>query len=490
MEGKVIMKLEGVMAEVIRKIDPKQYEKHTVYEQGKPVIYVILLKALYGTLQAALLFWENLSSQLQEWGFEINPYDFCVANKTIDKKQCTIVWHVDDLKISHKDPRVVTTILNLLDARYGQEIVGGERAALTINRGKIHEYLGMTLDYSTPGAVKIDMTAYVDKVLEEAPTSMDGKASTPADKNLFEVREDIPALETEDADFFHAMVAKLLFLCKRGRPDLQTAIAFLCTRVQVPTVDDQLKLSRVIKYLRKTRDLVLTLRADNINIIKWWVDAAFAVHKDMRSHTGGVMSMGAGAVYSSSQKQKMNTKSSTEAELVGANDVLPQVLWTQYFLEAQGYGTDNILYQDNQSTMKLEENGKASSGKRTRHINIRYFFITDRIAKKEVAVQYCPTLQMVADYFTKPLQGALFYKFRDQILGLAPMETIHGNQRSVLKSNPASVRSQQSMSEGLARSDVRKRLKVAPSQRTWAEVVRLSAKPASNGMSRMQRLAA
>ena len=76
---------------------------------------MILLKALYGTLQAALLFWENLSSQLKEWGFKLNPHDFCVANKTVNHKQCTIVWHVDDLKISHEDPRVVTTILNLLD---------------------------------------------------------------------------------------------------------------------------------------------------------------------------------------------------------------------------------------------------------------------------------------------------------------------------------------------------------------------------------------
>jgi hypothetical protein len=169
------------------------------------------------------------------------------------------------------------------------------------------------------------------------------------------VRDDIAALNTNDAEFLHAMVAKLLFLCKRGRPDLQTAIAFLCTRVQAPTVDDQHKLSCVIKYLRKSRQMVLTLCADNINIVKWWVDATLAVHKDMHIHTGGVMSMGEGAVYSSSQKQKINTKSSTpEAELVGANDVLPQVLWTRYFLEGQGYGTDNVLYQDNQSTMKLE----------------------------------------------------------------------------------------------------------------------------------------
>jgi hypothetical protein len=229
MEGKVIMKLEGVMAEIIRKINPEQYEKHTVYERGKPVIYVVLLKALYGTLQAALLFWENLSSQLQEWGFEINSYDFCVANKMIDQKQCTIVWHLDDLKISHQDPQVVTNILDLLDKRYGQEIVGGVRAALSINRGKIHDYLGMTLDYSVPGTVKIDMTDYVEKVLDKAPSYMDGTATTPADKNLFEVRDNVEALKTDDAEFLHAMVAKLLFLCKRGRPNLQTAIAFLCS---------------------------------------------------------------------------------------------------------------------------------------------------------------------------------------------------------------------------------------------------------------------
>jgi hypothetical protein len=83
--------------------------------------------------------------------------------------------------------------------------------------------------------------------------------------------------------------------------------------------------------------------------------------------------------------------------------------------------------------MKLKQNGKASSRKRTRHINIRYSFIKNRIAKKQVAIQYCPTKQMVVDYFTKPLQGALFYKFRDQILGLAPMETIHGDQKECVR---------------------------------------------------------
>ena len=125
MKGKVVMKLEGVMAEAILKIDPKLYTKYIAKENGKDVIYVILQKALYGTLQAALLFWQNLSTQLKEWGFVINPYDFCVANKIINGKQCTIVWHVDDLKISHMDPKVTTTIVTSSTPNMGRKLLLG-----------------------------------------------------------------------------------------------------------------------------------------------------------------------------------------------------------------------------------------------------------------------------------------------------------------------------------------------------------------------------
>jgi hypothetical protein len=161
MKGRVVMKLEGVMAEAILKIDPKQYTKYVVKENGKDVIYVILAKALYGTLQAALLFWQNLSTQLEKWGLKINPYDFCVANKTINSKQCTIVWHVDDLKVSHVDPKVVTTVLESLDAQYGQERVGDKCTPVTTNQGKAHDYLGMTLNYAKASFVKIDMTGRI-----------------------------------------------------------------------------------------------------------------------------------------------------------------------------------------------------------------------------------------------------------------------------------------------------------------------------------------
>ena len=126
---------------------------------------------------------------------------------------------------------------------------------------------------------------------------------------------------------------------------------------------------------------------------------------------------------SKSSKQKLNTKSSTEAEVVGASDYVPNSIWAAHFLEHQGYVLKrSIFHQDNQSAMLLEKNGKASSSKRTKHINIRYYFVTDRIKQRELTVEWCPTGDMVANFMTKPLQGALFRKFRDQIMGVVPAQ--------------------------------------------------------------------
>jgi len=119
--------------------------------------------------------------------------------------------------------------------------------------------------------------------------------------------------------------------------------------------------------------------------MKWWINASFAVHQDMHSHTGATMSLGKGGIYSSSTRQKINTKSSTEAELVGVSDALNMVIWTKNFLSDQGFQvTDNVVYQDNHSAILLKANGRAPSGWCTQHINIRYFFVTDRIKQGDL----------------------------------------------------------------------------------------------------------
>jgi Reverse transcriptase (RNA-dependent DNA polymerase) len=232
------MRLEGHMAEMLVKLDPQIYRKHIHMKGDKPILYVELKKALYGTMQAAFLFWKLLSKCLQDWGFVINPYDWCVANKQIDGSQCTILWHVDDLKISHENPQVVDNIIKLIENKFGKE------APLTIKRGLCHEYLGMTIDYSAKGKVKVFMSQYIQELLTGLPDDMDGEAKTPASPHLFTINLLNPEkLGEDDAAMFHHHVAKLLFLCKRARPDIQTAVAFLCTRVQSPDMDDYKKLA-------------------------------------------------------------------------------------------------------------------------------------------------------------------------------------------------------------------------------------------------------
>jgi hypothetical protein len=152
-------------------------------------------------------------------------------------------------------------------------------------------------------------------------------------------------------------------------------------------------------------------------------------HPDMKSHTGGAMSMGTGGLLCKSTKQKLNSKSSTEAELVGASDYLSNTIWSKLFLEAQGYGiTTNIFEQDNISAIHLEKNGRSSAGKQSRHIDIRYFVMKDRITSENIMVRHCLTEEMLADFFlTKPLQGNLFRKFRTVLMGYQNINTLQSS---------------------------------------------------------------
>jgi hypothetical protein len=132
--------------------------------------------------------------------------------------------------------------------------------------------------------------------------------------------------------------------------------------------------------------------------------------------------MGKGAIASSSRKQKINTKSSTETELVTVDDKIGDILWMRYFLESQGYTIEeNILYQDNMSTLSLEKNGRISGSGRTKHIKAKYYLVKDKYESNEIDLKYCPTERMWADVLTKPLQGHKFREMRSFLMN-CPLE--------------------------------------------------------------------
>jgi hypothetical protein len=156
--------------------------------------------------------------------------------------------------------------------------------------------------------------------------------------------------------------------------------------------------------LRGMKLMCLTLENDGLWTIEWWVDASFAVHEDMRGHAGGAMTLGKGSVHSSPVQQKLNTKSSTEEELVGVDDMMPMVLWTRQFREGQGCDIEELCirttgvqscWRTTASSLAPNQPGIWTSG---------CFFVTDRIKAKQLTMEHCPTGDMRAHPFTEPLQ--------------------------------------------------------------------------------------
>ena len=410
-----LLKFTGESVDIMCRMNSKYKECVTV-ESGKKTLYVQLLKALYGCVVSALLWYELFSGHLKEMGFEINPYDSCIANKQINGKQCTIAWYVDDMKISHVDKEVVSQIIQDLEKKFGK---------MSVTRGCKHKLLGMNLNFKSNRTVTIQMKDYLRESIDESGLNITHEAATPAKGNLFDVEINSTPLEGEEFEAFQSVVAKLLYVAIRARLDMLLPVAFLCTRVTKSTKQDQQKLKRVLEYVKGSIDLEYTLGAESLNRVQSWVDASYAVHPDMKSQTGGVTSFGIGGFMGKSTKQKLNTKSSTEAELVGASDYLPNTIWLKLFMESQGYRMNETVFeQDNESAIRMEENGRMSAGQKSRHINIRYFWIKDQTKELGIDIRHCPTLSMLADFFTKPLNGGLFRKFRDVILGYKPVSSL------------------------------------------------------------------
>ncbi len=216
-------------------------------------------------MKSALLFYRKLVADLRLIGYVLNPYDPCVSNKMINGQQMTICWHIDDLFHGYKDHKVVSDTISWLQNRYETP-----DKPLQATCGPAHDYLGMNIDFSTPGNISNDMIPYLNKVITEFPEKITGVASTPAADHLFQIHPPTKSriLPESQAIAYHHTTAQFLFL-SWVRHNIQNAVAFLTTWVKVPDEDDWGKLKCVLKYLNGTRNLKLTLLADSLSILHW-----------------------------------------------------------------------------------------------------------------------------------------------------------------------------------------------------------------------------
>ena len=376
------------------------------YVTAEGTLYCRLLKALYGCVQASKLWYNKLTAFLRSLGYEHSPTDPCVLRKIVDGKVYLLTIYVDDILV-FADENEVTRI---------KEAFVKEYQWITMEVSDAHSYLGMQI-MLRDGAAVIDMTNFAEKLLLNCGEENLREFTSPAGKDLFNVNEQAVALTEQERKKFHTNVAKLLYLTKRARPDVLTAVGFLCTRVTRATVQDKLKLRRVLGYLKRTKKKTLHLKIGDLKLLKMFVDAAFATHPDAKSQTGVAVFMGEALLFAASRKQKCVSKSPTDSELIALSD---NTQFAELFAEFLAFIMNTkyikpLIYEDCTAVISLVTEGRGVV--RTKHLRVRMELVKQALQDNRIIIEYINTKQMLADGLTKALEGEDFIVFAESMLG-------------------------------------------------------------------------
>jgi hypothetical protein len=194
-------------------------------------------------------------------------------------------------------------------------------------------------------------------------------------------------------------------LAERTTPEILLPISFLSSQVNDVREEDIEDLDRVFRYLNGNRDHAIQYRTGAKVEISAYIDASHASDEGFKGRTGTVLMCGGSMVGAWSTRQAINTKSSSETELVGLTEDCTWALWARNWLRGQGYRPKAVrIYQDNLAVQDILKQGP-SAEMRTRHLSIRYHFVGKLIKRDGVIIEYCPTEDMVADLLTKPIVG-------------------------------------------------------------------------------------
>ena len=404
----IIMIISKYLTEILVKNMPELKE---YVDQKSGTMWVQILKAMYGLVQSAALWFEVLSKFLKSVGFVPNPEDECVLVKNDNGKSVVIVLYVDDILVLVDDREKIDWLHKILEDEY---------ETVELDKGDSFTYLGMVISKEKNGMTTVNMGGYTTNIVNDYEVFYKVKeVTTPATQDLFHVGDENKPLNEGEAKVFHTFVARLLYLCKRARPDIQLAVLYLCTRVKGPNVSDKRKLDRVIGFLKRTQNRKRRIcGSGDASRLKGYIDSAFSSHDDGSGHTGMVVMWGDTCVMTVCKKQKIATKDSTEAELVGMSDSFAKLEWAHDFIVALGEKLrEPIIYQDNMSAITLVL-AVPTRRLRTKHLTARNACLHESIVKRnEASLEHKGTKLMVADTFTKPLVGEGFHLLMAVVMG-------------------------------------------------------------------------
>ena len=392
--------LDPTMTEIMLDMFPEL--KKFVTPRGSLIMK--LKKYVYGLKQASHKFFKHMEKFFLDLGFVATKCDSCVFVRRFEAGditgslggQITCAIHVDDIFSVSDDQPMMDWMRGKLLKSLGVVCEPGNPDKLS--------FLGMTVEFDRAlSEARISMLGYTESLLERFGGDLK-MADTPATAGLF----DGPIGEEVEAGKFASLLMTLMYLARFTRPDILLAVSALATRMRSPTDGDWTKVKRILKYLKATPQLGVRYKAeDGGPVLRFYVDASHAVYPDGKGQGAIIITLGSGPVLAKTWKLKHVCLSSTEAEVSALSEAGTYVVWTREFMRELGYEQKlpTVIFEDNQSSIKMSIKG-GGTFKRSKHLVVRGEFVNELVESGALALQYCPTEDMVADMLTKPLDKA------------------------------------------------------------------------------------
>lgn len=280
--------------------------------------------------------------------------------------------------------------------------------------GKIKQYLGIEVTQDEDGNFELCQSEYIQRIASDFGLQDAKGANTPLDVGYYKSSAESSSQLLSNENY-QKLIGSLLYVSVNSRPDIAATISILSQKISNPSKEDWNQLKRVVKYLKSTSNLKLKLSntANNQDGLIGYADANWAEDRNTRkSNSGYAFFYNGGLINWSCRKQTCVSLSSTEAEFVALSDACQEAIWLQRLLEDmhQRIVFPTTIYEDNQSCLKLIKEERLSN--RTKHIDTKFHFVKDYVDKGIIECKYCPTEEMIADLFTKPLSAVKHVELR------------------------------------------------------------------------------
>jgi hypothetical protein len=395
------------------------------YREGREHLVCKLKKALYGLKQGPRNWWLLISKFLSEMGFKATVSDPCLFSKRSKSGRLLLLFlFVDDMQIGyHITDRAEWSLLKAqLVHRFN-----------TKDMGPSTWILGMRITRNRKArTITLDQELYVTKALQRYGMQACKVASTPeAVGNVSGCSEEELSAPAEQ-HLFQEIVGTLMYAAVSCRLDIAHAVHSLASDMQAPTGRSMLAAKRVLRYLAGTKDIGLVFgalaggklaasdtrgRSSTLVDVCAYADADWANDKkDRKSITGWVAKLNGDPISWSSKKQRVVALSTCEAELYAEGAAVQEVLWLRDLMSELGLHVHfgSVVYGDNQSAIAISQNGVKSE--RTKHVDVKYHFITQTVEEGAVKLKWIPTTEQQADIFTKALAAPVFERLRQQLM--------------------------------------------------------------------------